>query len=89
MLGRRAEVASGWRRSFELAGGEAVGVACDVLDVDSLRAALVRVESALGPVDGLVNAAGGNAPEATTAPPERTFFDLDTSALARRLRSQL
>jgi NAD(P)-dependent dehydrogenase (short-subunit alcohol dehydrogenase family) len=81
VLGRRAEACEGVAQELRGAGGEALGVAGDVLDVESLRAALARVESALGPVDGLVNAAGGNAPHASTAPPERTFFDLDAAAL--------
>jgi NAD(P)-dependent dehydrogenase (short-subunit alcohol dehydrogenase family) len=81
ILGRRAEVCERVAGELRERGGQAVGVAADALDVDSLRAAQEHVESALGPVNGLVNAAGGNAPGATTAPPERTFFDLETTGL--------
>lgn len=47
-------------------GGGAVGVECDVLSPDSLDRALETVRAKLGPVDVLVNGAGGNVPAATT-----------------------
>ncbi len=55
-------------------------VAADVLDTDSLRKAATEVLARFGRVDGLVNGAGGNKPEATTAP-GRSFFDLPCAAL--------
>ena len=71
-------------------GGKAVGVACNVLDIASLKQANARVEEQLGPVDILVNGAGGNHPKGTTSkeylfaedltdPAEdlTTFYDLD------------
>ena len=80
------------------AGGRATGVACDVLDEASLTAAASRVLGEFGRVDILINAAGGNAPEATTsketagpqdllssAGPSRTFFDLEIAAFRRVL----
>lgn len=39
-------------------GGKAVGAAFDVMDLDAVKAAIRRVEEALGPVDILVNNAG-------------------------------
>lgn len=81
-------------RRITAAGGKAIGVACDVLDEKSLAAAAVKVVAALGRVDILINAAGGNAPAATTsketveradiearASGAKTFFDLDAAAL--------
>jgi NAD(P)-dependent dehydrogenase (short-subunit alcohol dehydrogenase family) len=80
------------------AGGRAIGVACDVLDEGSLAAAAGRVIAEFGRVDILINAAGGNAPAATTsketaepkdflagAGPSRTFFDLEIAAFRRVL----
>ena len=80
------------------AGGRAIGVACDVLDEASLAAAASRVLGEFGRVDILINAAGGNAPAATTsketagpqdllagASPSRTFFDLEIAAFRRVL----
>ncbi len=52
----------------------------DVLDSDSLRQAATEVLNRFGHVDALINAAGGNKPEATTAP-QRSFFDLPADAL--------
>lgn len=54
--------------------------ACDVLDLDAVRAVATQVVSEFGKVDALVNAAGGNHPKATTNP-EQKFFDLPADAL--------
>jgi NAD(P)-dependent dehydrogenase (short-subunit alcohol dehydrogenase family) len=62
------------------AGGEALGCACDVLDKTSLEAAAQQVQAAFGRIDILINAAGGNKPQATTDP-ETPFFDLPADAL--------
>jgi len=43
-------------------GGAAVSVAADVSDPDSVRAMMMQVENALGPVDLLVNNAGTGGP---------------------------
>lgn len=59
---------------------QALVVRGDVLDRDSLVGAHARIVEACGPVDALVNAAGGNRPEATTTA-DRTFFDLPPDAL--------
>jgi NAD(P)-dependent dehydrogenase (short-subunit alcohol dehydrogenase family) len=62
------------------AGGRAEAIQADVLDRASLRAAAERIEATLGPLDGLVNGAGGNRPDATTSA-ERAFFDLPEDAV--------
>jgi len=62
------------------AASRAVAVHGDVLDIESLRRASAEIVSRFGKVDALVNAAGGNKPEATTGA-ERTFFDLPADAL--------
>jgi len=63
-------------------GGEALGIGCDVVEQDALLAAYEHVTAALGPVDILVNGAGGNQAGATTSP-DLSFFDLDTAAIDR------
>ncbi|MCS7194665.1 MAG: SDR family NAD(P)-dependent oxidoreductase [Meiothermus sp.] len=73
------------RRALEAVQAEAQVLArikplvFDVLDAGSLKGAAAAVE-AEGGADILVNAAGGNRPEASTAP-DRDFFALDLSAV--------
>ena len=68
--------------AIQAQGGKALGIACDVLDSAALQQALAQVHSTFGAVDILVNAAGGNRPEATTNPTQ-TFFDLDSAAVGK------
>jgi NAD(P)-dependent dehydrogenase (short-subunit alcohol dehydrogenase family) len=56
------------------------GVEGDVLDIQSLQAALGATLQRFGAIDGLINAAGGNRPEAITTP-NRSFFDLPPEVL--------
>lgn len=62
------------------AGARMALVAGDVLDADSLRRAAAAIVERFGRVDALVNAAGGNHPEATTGA-ARSFFDLSAQGL--------
>jgi NAD(P)-dependent dehydrogenase (short-subunit alcohol dehydrogenase family) len=75
-------------------GGRAMAVACNVLERASLEAANLEVEKILGPVDILINGAGGNHPKGTTAmeylnPDDLlqenrdlvTFYDLDPKGI--------
>ena len=52
----------------------------DVLDPEKLADARDRIVAEFGRVDGLINAAGGNNPKATTGP-AASFFDLPPEAL--------
>ncbi len=61
-------------------GGQAIGVACNVLDRTSVENAAQIVLERFGHVDNLINGAGGNKPQATTNP-ELSFFDLPAEAL--------
>ena len=64
-----------------------IGVEANVLDKDSLVSAKEEIISELGPVDFLINGAGGNSPKATTKDEyitednlnlaDNTFFGLD------------
>ena len=75
-------------------GGTAIGVACNVLEKESLAAANEKVKQELGPVDILINGAGGNHPKGTTslehlrqedvantAKELVTFYDLDPKGI--------
>ena len=61
-------------------GGKALAVKCDVLDKASVAAALERTSKELGPVDVLINGAGGNKQEATTSD-ELPFHELPSEAM--------
>ncbi len=60
--------------------GEAIGIACDVLERTDLEHACAEVLTTFGPIDILINAAGGNSPQATTSA-DVSFFDLDVRAI--------
>jgi NAD(P)-dependent dehydrogenase (short-subunit alcohol dehydrogenase family) len=74
-------------------GGQAIGIACNVLEVESLRAAHKSVVETYGSCDILINGAGGNHPKGTTSNPFlqpgdldtanelKTFFDLDPEGI--------
>ncbi len=62
------------------ATGRAIVVYGDVLKRESLDKARDAIMSEFGRIDGLINGAGGNKPEATTSP-DRSFFDLPEEAL--------
>ena len=56
------------------AGGTAIMVPTDCLDVESLEAANEAVKAAFGPCDILINGAGGNNPRATT---DNEYYEAD------------
>jgi len=60
--------------------GRCAIVYCDVLDRDALLQASATIRAEFGPMDTLINAAGGNNPRATTSA-ELSFFDLPDDAL--------
>ncbi len=61
-------------------GGGAIGIACDVMDMAGLEDAYSKVLDSFGHIDILINAAGGNSPQATTSA-NTSFFDLDVDAI--------
>lgn len=85
VIGRHAEKARKVAEEIRGAGGEALGIACDVTKRDELERALEQIKSSYGAIDILVNGAGGNQVNATTSP-ERSFFDLDEQAIEDTMR---
>ena len=73
-------------------GGKAIGISANVLEKESLTAAKKIINDTFGPVDILINGAGGNNPKGTTTkdyfdPADlededvKTFFDLDPAGV--------
>lgn len=84
ILGRREERAAEVVAEIENAGGEALALPADVLDRQQLEVARNAVMARWGRLDILVNAAGGNVPEATVAA-DAEVFGLSEDALGRVL----
>ena len=94
VLDLREEAANKVAQEIKEAGGEAIGVAANVLEKNSLEKAKQIINDAFGKVDILVNGAGGNHPLGTTSNPFfamedlnntaegfKTFFDLDPKGI--------
>jgi NAD(P)-dependent dehydrogenase (short-subunit alcohol dehydrogenase family) len=79
VLGRSEERGRQRVQAIEATGGTAMFQSADALDADSLRTARDEIARQLGPVTVLVNAAGGNKPEATL-PPGADFCKLPREA---------
>jgi len=95
--GRNAEQAEAKAAEVvQKVGGTVIGLGLNVLDKASLQAARQEVHRRLGPVNLLINGAGGNQPKATAgaetmasgAAEDRgsTFFGLDLGALDEVMR---
>lgn len=94
VLDIRKESAQTVADEITAAGGESIGIACDVLSAESLEQARQTVNETFSACDILLNGAGGNSPLGTTTKetlePEdlqqkvegvKTFFDLDPKGI--------
>lgn len=94
VLDIREEAAQAVANEIKAGGGEATGIACDVLSAESLEKARQAVNETFGTCDILLNGAGGNSPLGTTtketlepadlqqkAEGVKTFFDLDPKGI--------
>ncbi|GIV67502.1 SDR family oxidoreductase [Caldilinea sp.] len=88
ILGRRAQKAEETTRRILDAGGEAMPLPADVLDVGSLLAARQQLLERYGRVDILLNAAGGNMPGATIVG-DLTFFNMQPADFERVVQLNL
>ncbi len=79
IIGRRKEAGETLVEEIRKAGGKALAVQADVLQIEDLKSAKEKIISSYRTIDILINAAGGNMPGATI-PPDKTFFDLDPKA---------
>jgi len=74
------EAAARTARAIRRAGGKALAAACDVTARPQVQAEAERTVERFGPVDILVNGAGGSRAQATTSP-DLSFFDITDEAL--------
>lgn len=94
ILDLRPEAANKVADEIKAEGFEAMGVACNVLEKDSLENAREIINNAYGTCDLLINGAGGNHPSGNTtkekfemcdlqnkAEDVKTFFDLDSKGI--------
>jgi DNA-binding GntR family transcriptional regulator/NAD(P)-dependent dehydrogenase (short-subunit alcohol dehydrogenase family) len=82
LVGRRAQPLEDLASSIQSNGGTALAFPADVLDRAALEDVSRDIAMRLGRLDILVNAAGGNIPEATL-PEDGSFFDLSAAAFER------
>ena len=80
ILSRHATSSAKIVETIQTEKGEAIGVACDVLQRSDLEHACTEVLETFGSIDILINAAGGNSLQATTSA-NISFFDLDIRAI--------
>ena len=80
VLGRNEKVATQRVQEITRNGGKAISLIADVTDEQQLLAAKKLMLNEFGKIDGLVNAAGGNMPQAVIAP-DQDIFRLDFGAL--------
>jgi len=80
ILDKNPSLADRFRDRLQEGPGSAIVVGGDVLDAEALAESEESIRTELGPVDTLINAAGGNHPRATTGD-DLPFFDLPADAL--------
>jgi NAD(P)-dependent dehydrogenase (short-subunit alcohol dehydrogenase family) len=80
VLSRRPEIPETYRQQMDAGPGNYLLEYADVLDHGVLERAQQIIEKHFGFVDMLINAAGGNHPEATTSN-KISFFDLPSDAI--------
>jgi NAD(P)-dependent dehydrogenase (short-subunit alcohol dehydrogenase family) len=80
VLARNPNLPEGLKQPMDAGPGKYMVVYADVLRRELLESAAQTLQSTFGQIDILVNAAGGNHPQAITNP-DQPFFDLPQDAL--------
>ncbi len=73
VMGRNEKVATERAEEIIASGGQAIALIADVQNEEALIACREKVLEKYGKIDGLVNAAGGNVPEAVLQPGDDIF----------------
>lgn len=81
ILARTAEAVERLAADIRSTGGNALGLTADVLDKVTLERVAQTIQQRYGKLDILLNGAGGNQPNATAVPGQRSFFDLPQEAM--------
>lgn len=80
ILGRNEKIANERANAINQKGGQALALIADVTNESQLESACQQMLAAYGKIDGLVNAAGGNMPDAVVQP-NQDVFQLNFQAL--------
>lgn len=80
ILGRNEKIANERANAINQKGGQALALIADVTIESQLESACQQMLAAYGKIDGLVNAAGGNMPDAVVQP-NQDVFQLNFQAL--------
>jgi NAD(P)-dependent dehydrogenase (short-subunit alcohol dehydrogenase family) len=80
VLGRNEKIANERVATIVNQGGDGIALIADVTNEQDLINAREKIVAKYGKIDGLVNAAGGNIPDAIIEP-EEDIFQLNMSAL--------
>ncbi|MCU0321988.1 MAG: SDR family oxidoreductase [Chitinophagaceae bacterium] len=84
IMGRNKTIATERANNIIAQGGKALALVADVLNADDLTAAKDLIVQTFGTIDGLVNAAGGNVPEAVIQP-TADVFDMNMEGLQKAM----
>ncbi|MBT30609.1 MAG: D-mannonate oxidoreductase [Thalassobius sp.] len=84
LLDLKAEPAEAKANELNEAGGDAIGLAANVLEKENLEKVNEQILEKWGRIDCLINAAGGNMPGATVSP-DQTVFDVSIDAVRKVL----
>lgn len=82
LVGRNEQIGNERVKQLNQNGNEAIFIKADVLSKSDLLHASDIVLQKWGRIDGLVNAAGGNVPEAVIGP-DKDVFDIDVDGLKK------
>lgn len=82
IMGRKKEVAEERVNAVIKGGGKAIALVADVLNEEQLQVAKQQVLDKFGKIDGLVNGAGGNMPEAVLQN-EQSVFALNIEGMRK------